>query len=381
MAKENQLFTTEYKKYYFELSDWLGYGADILLVDSCRNVGKSFQADRLPRNQFKKYHYTTIFLKRRPVDITTGYILGLRDELNKFRDENDKIDFYFRDGDRKEGIVDVYITKEDFKTKSNVFIRILALNIGADRIKNSKLQACKYVVFDEYKIDARRINQKYLNGEYDLFKEFYYTYVRFAPEGLKCIFLGNAYSDYSPYQEGLKIDTNQIKLGCILTGKAGRFNYVYTKYKPSQELIEKLIGNDPDILKDKYERFAILGEAVNDSNILTYDHLPAHFTLRYVIKSQGKTLGVYKYDNSGRTEENVNFAYYVQEIEWKAEYKRQIFCFEIQDLADGTIMPTRELISYLAPIRVALQFRNMAFKNIGDYYTLEYLYTFIPDRI
>lgn len=377
---KNALYFNKKDNIHLDLSGYLGYNVKNLFIDSCRGTGKSFQADNLPPSQFKK-GYTTIFLKRRPVDITTGYIIGLRDEMNKFRPDNDKVEFYFRDGDRKEGIVDIYTTKEDMKNRDNIFIRIIALNIGGDRIKNSKLKACKYVIFDEYKLDTRKSNQKYLTNEFDIFKEFYFTYERFAPEGLKCIFLGNAYSDYSPYQEGLGIDTNQIKLGCKITGKKGKLDYFYTKYKPTPELMEKLIGDDPEILNDRYERFAILGEAINDENIKKYDHLPRNFALRTVYRVNGRTIGIYSLKGNSDTDKDVDFMYYAKELNWNPEYRRQVYVFELENLENGTIIPTKDVICYMRPIRLAMMFRQIAFEDIGLYYSLEYVYNFLPDRV
>jgi len=376
---KNNLYFNEKDDIHINLSSYLGYDTILLLLDSCRGTGKSFQADNLPYNQFKKKQYTTIFLKRRPVDITTGYILGIRDEINKFKSEDDQIQFYFRDGDRKEGIVDVYLTKEDLKAKDNVFIRIIALGISSDRIKNSKLKKVKYVIFDEYKIDTRDVRNKYLPNEFFKFQEFYSTYERFAPEGLRCLFLGNAYSDYSPYQEALGINPNEIKLGCLIRGKHGKYTFTYTKYKPTEALMNKLIGDDPNILNDKYERFAILGEAINDENIMKYDHLPRNFVLRNVFKISDKYIGIYKI-NGSQTDNDVNFMYYAQEIQWKPEYKRIAYVFELDDLTSGSILPSRALMEYLAPIKLAMNFRQIAFKDIGLYYSLQYAYNYIPER-
>lgn len=392
---DNQLYFKTKDNIHIDLSYYLGYNTTILIIDSCRGTGKSFQANNLSYSSYKrsikealddavenwkKLRCSTIFLKRRIIDITTTYILSLRDEINKFKPDNEKIDFYFRDGDRKEGIVDIYTTQEDLKAKTNVFIRIMALGISSDRIKNSKLPRVKYVIFDEYKVDVRDPRNKYLNNEWFKFQEFYGTYERCAPEGLRILFLGNAYSDYSPYQEALGINPNEIKLGCLIRGKKGKFTYLYTKYKPTQELMDKLIGDDPDILNDRYERFAILGEAINDENILRYDHLPRNFVLRNVFKINGKYIGIYKYKGEGGTDKDVEFMMYAQVIEWNPEYKRVAYVFELDDLSNGSIIPSKTLMGYLSPIKLAMNFRQIAFQDIALYYNLQYAYSFIPDR-
>ena len=227
----------------------------------------------------------------------------------------------------------------------------------------------RYLIFDEFMIDLRN-NEKYLPDELSRFEELYTTYNREAKTNIRCYFLGNAYSYYSPYHAYFKIDAKKIKMGCIIITNQACFQL----FKPSDALIELLASNPLFDVNDEYEQYALYGIPVNDSKIKLDSLQPQNFKLFNVFKIAGTTLGIY-YNNNNIDK---NYMFWVSSIQWDDNYKRIAFVFDIKDVSSSAYLPTKSLINTFAPIKRAMMTYNIAYKDVNASYILEMIFSLLP---
>lgn len=348
---------------HYDTSEVEGYQKPFNFVVSPREAGKTSALLRKAYRLYRDKGLTTIILRRRIADITEVYIKDLGTVISKFYED---IELYFKKGSIKDGIIDIYIKNGKIIDKEPIF-RVIGLSNPMSRIKSTILRHVGMMIFDEF-ICNTRCNEKYLNGEAFIFEEIYNTYVRECPN-LKVWFLGNPYSLYSPYTSWLKIPTNRIKPGVILTGP----KWVFQAYELSNELREFILSKNPLYqFDDSYSRYAFSGEAVNDSEIIIIQKQPRSYSLKYVFKIEQKYVAYYY----GYTEDDIP-NWWCSIIEWKPEYRRTAWCFDFDNLSAGTEIMNKNSKSILINLSMSIQQRNIAFKDIEASYLTQEVYPFI----
>lgn len=359
----------EYDDIHFNTMLIDSYNKPFNLIQSCRSSGKTTDVFKKVYKALQKDFSPSLVLRRQIVDITESYIDDISKVINKFLDDEEQIQFYYHKSDMKAGIVDVYLSMEDLKNKKHVFLRIIGLNAKKQRLKGGVLMNIRFLIFDEFMIDLRH-NEKYLPDEISRFEEIYTTYLREAPKGIRCYFLGNAYSYYSPYHAYFKIDANKIKMGCIITTSKCAFQL----FKPSEALIEILKNNPLYDVSDKYEAYALYGVPVNDTNIKIESVQPSNFKLFCVFKIDDVILGVY-YNNENYEKD---FIFWVSQIKWDSSYKRIAYAFDLRDVMQSAYIPTKNILQTFAPIKRAMMQYNIAYKDINASYQLETIFSLLP---
>ena len=336
-----------------------GYNLPFNFIISEREAGKStaIWLDKAYKG-FVEGGHTTLVIRRKITHITKAYIDDIAQIINKFTE--DKVQFQYSQSTLKEGLVDIYINEKRF-------MRICALSCDITAIKSLVLLNLKYIIFDEF-ICNQRFGEKYLKDEATKFMEVYNTFRR-ESEGLKCYFMGNPYSLYNPYFMFFNVNTAKLQRGAILTDKK---SYVIQCYEITPELREKILAENPLYQFDNsYTKYAFEGQNVNDLNIIIKDKLPPNFKLLYVFKSASKYIGLYR----ASIWEDYDIIYYAQFIDGaKVSRRRDIICFDFEELVDRVIMLSPEERYKFQKIKDAMRKRLIAFNSIECYYLLEEIY-------
>ncbi len=346
----------ERDKLHYNTTKIDGYNLPFNFIISEREAGKStaIVLDKIYK-AFIKSGLPSIVVRRKIVHITSVYIDDLAKILHKFVDE--KIKFKYSKSDIKSGIVDVFI-------EDKLFIRVIALSIDMTAYK-SLLLKCAYIVYDEY-ICNTRLGEKYLKNEAFRFLELRKTFLR-ENLNLKCYFMGNPYSKYTPYHMYFGIDTNKLKSGVILTDKT---RYVIEAYKLTDELKAHILANDPLYkFSDDYTKYSFDGVSINDANIMIADK-PQNFSLWAVFKVADKMIGIYK--NNDVT--NLDYIFYVEFINFDISKKRDIYVFDFADMENNTQLYCNSDRFKFEKFKIAMRNRNIAFQNIECYYLIEDIY-------
>lgn len=316
---------------------------------------------------FAKTKRPSIVLRRRIVDITEVYIEDIEKTINAFNEE--PIEFTYRKGAIKEGVLDIYVGDD-------IFLRVIALSNPLSRLKSLRLDRIKYIVFDEF-ICNTRLGEKYVDDEAFRFKEIYTTFRRFCYESdpsqlevLKCYFLGNPYSMYNPYFVWVGVNTKELQPGIIVKGDTWAIECGML----SQELREKILKLNPLYqFDDGYKKYAFFGQAVNDANIQLAEKCPEKFRLRHVIRIDGKYLYVYS-DVSDSGFKVWDFTMWACVRDSYDGKNRAVFCFDFKDLITGTILMSvddRQRFNYF---RNCIRFRRIKFETIEASYLAEQIY-------
>lgn len=343
-----------------------GHNKPFNFIISERELGKTtwFWVKKSYR-EFCKTNRPTLVIRRLIADITDVYIADIEKTINAFQSE--KIQFVFKKGSIKEGVVDIYLDEQ-------LFLRILALSNPMSRIKSLRLDRIKYLVFDEF-ICNTRLGEKYVDDEAFKFREVYNTFQRFCydedpslKETLKCYFLGNPYSLYNPYFVWIGVDTKKIHKGCLEAG----INWVVHCGELSQKLREFIRSKNPLYqFDDSYTKYAFGGEAINDSNINIVDKQPEYFKLRHIFKIDTKYLYVYVDTNPYKKWELTMWAEVRSDYEGK---NRAIFCFDFRDLVNNTVLMSAQDKAYFDYFKQCVRFRRIGFKSIEASYLAEEIY-------
>lgn len=331
-----------------------GYQLPFIFVVSAREAGKSTAFWLQAYREFQKNRSPIIVIRRLITHLTTAYIDDIAEILRKFYDED--IKFKYKQADLKSGIVDVYLNDERF-------IRFIALNVKITAVKSLVLRNVKYVLFDEF-ICNPRWDEKYLSGEVQKFLEIYNTFNR-ESHNMTCYFLGNPYSYYNPYFMYFGIRTETLERGKFYTDNK---RYVLWLYNLKPELIEYIKERNPLYqFEDEYTKYAFFGENINDKNIIVESSKPDGYVLQYVFKIQDRILGVYRNDIlSEKT--NFDYYYYIEFVDYALSKRRNIICFDFEEMMDKTIILSRDERFKFENLRKAMRKRHIAFKTIECYY-------------
>lgn len=303
-----------------------------------------------------------IYLTRSCVEISEALIETIFDtNINKWIDEPVKPQY--KSTDFTGGIVDVCIDGEPF-------IRIVSLSIKLRRIKLATLRRCKGVFMDEYVIDPRS-GEKYSPEEAFKIKEAYTTWRRECEGMLKCYFVGNPYSVFNPLFMDWGVSSAALiaSKGSYLVGD----EYVIQWANLPKRLIEHILKVNPLYQFDKdYTSYAVQGNAVNDANIPIRADQPMNFTLRFVLKVQGRYLGVFR----GEEYRNGSFPFWVDFI-GEPGARRVAFCFDLSEMVARTALVGYDERLKLLSFKDAMRVRNVEFSDVSAYYLCEEVFKMI----
>lgn len=274
-------------KIHYQIRKLDSYNKKFNFIISPRCLGKSTVLWRKAYKKFKQTDLPVLVIRRYIADITDTYIHAAENTINKFLEEEKRIQFKYIKGSI-DGHVDIFINDKHFA-------RIIALNTKESRLKSSECPTT-FMMFDEF--ICNNLSESYLKDECNKFNSLYTTYSRAHAEIFddayeKVYFAGNPYSVMNPYMSSLiKVDLYDIKPGCFLVGS----NYIIDCPSLSDELVQWCIDHglwDPDV-DDEYNRYAFGGEAINDRNIRIVKTQPNGYYLKYAFAINRKLLGVYK---------------------------------------------------------------------------------------
>ena len=342
---------------HFNLRTIDGYNLPFNFIISEREAGKSTAVWLKCYEAFKRDNRTTLVIRRKITHITKSYIDDIAQIINKFTD--DSVKFEYAVTSLKEGITDININNKRF-------MRICSLSCDITALKSLVLRDLKYIVFDEF-ICNQRFGEKYLKDEATKFMEVYNTFRR-ESEGLKCYFMGNPYSLYNPYFMFFNVDSSKLKRGAIISDKK---SFVVQCYEITPELRAKILAENPLYQFDNsYTKYAFEGVNVNDQNIIILKERPEGFRLLYVFKHSGKYIGIYRKDFWAD-----GIGYYGEFLNpSKISKRRDIICFDFEELVDKTIMLSPDERYRFQRIKDAMRKRLIAFESIECYYLTEDIY-------
>ena len=336
-----------------------GYNVPFRYIISEREAGKSTDIWLKCYDNWCKTGQTILVIRRRVVHITKSYIDDIAEIINKFTD--DKVVFEYSQSSIKEGIIDICINEKRF-------MRVVALSIDITALKSLVLRNLRYIIFDEF-ICNQRFGEKYLKDEATKFMEVYNTFRR-ESEKLTCYFMGNPYSLYNPYFVFFNVDSSKLKRGTIISDKK---SYVIQCYEITPELRAKILEENPLYQFDNsYTKYAFEGVNVNDQNIIIEKNRPENYKLQYVFKNAGKYIGLYVCDWYVL---DPKYFFYCEFLDGnKISKRRDIICFDFEELVDRTVMLSPDERYKFQKIKDAMRKRLIAFASIECYYLTEEIY-------
>lgn len=362
-------FTIKRDNIHWTLNNLLSHNKQFNFAVSGRGPGKTTDIVRYLFKQHDK-GYMSIILKRNIVDVNATTITDFQNAYNVLQPEEKKVALTWKKGDMKTGIVDIYIDGED-----KPLARIIALSNPKYRLKGMAFDnPISTIFFDEYKISG---SEKYLPSEYEKFQELYSTLCRFAEMNddgstkLKVIFAGNNYSLTDPYMANMKIPIHKIKPGQILTGDEWAFEDI----KINDQLKAHLLKQNPlfNFGDDAYNKYALEGLSVSDQRIKVKETQPQNYQLRYVFYIENRYLGVFSNMNWKEYED----WYWVSVLDNYNTKRRDILCFDVNSLIDGTTLISTSDKSAFEMLKQSFRSRFISFKTIMEGYLFEQLYYLI----
>lgn len=303
-----------------------------------------------------------IYLTRTAVEINDALIDTIFEtNINKWIDE--PVTPQYKAQAFKDGIVDISIDGKPF-------IRVVALSIKLRRIKLATLRNCAGILIDEYIIDPRSA-EKYLPGEAFKIKEAYTTWSRECEGMLRFYALGNPYSIFNPLVLEWGVDSNDLlaSKGSFLVGDEWLIRWANLP----QGLVDSILEKNPLYKFDAdYSEYALKGNAVNDAHIRLRKGQPEGYQLRFVLRCQGKNLGIYR----GSQWANGSFPFWVNFLD-SISSKRTAWTFDLSEMVDRTALVGIDERMRLSSFKDALRMRNVEFSDVSAYYLVEEIYKMI----
>ena len=333
----------------------------------CVSARGTAKTTKLCKKMYKDYvhnHNHWLVLRRRPIDITPGYVNSIAITINKFLPVHKRIRLYFSKGDLEQGQADIYLDKN----KTKLFFRIQALSIPSERAKSNMIPDVSNIWFDE--CIPNKANA-YLPNEVQLFRDVYGTYSRefdkYETKFTKVWLTGNPYTLFNPFFSYLKIDLSKIQPGCLLVGK----NYVFEFPKISGELRAFILKTNPDLLEDdEYVNYALNGIVFNDQKYKIEKKKPFGYKLKYVFRIGGTYLLCWK--------DNLNIdmnrdKWYIQEDK-DFTTSRKVYSVDFDNLIQGTQLFTRDIKIIMTGLKHAIGRRAVTYNSINSAVLIESIY-------
>lgn len=333
----------------------------------CISARGTAKTTKLCKKMYKDYthrHNHWLIVRRRPVDITPGYINSIAITINKFLPVHKRISLWFNKGDLSQGQADVYLDKE----RTKLFFRIQALSIPSERAKSNMIPDVSTIWFDEQ--IPNRVNA-YLPNEIGLLRDVYGTYARefekYEGKFTKIWITGNPYTLFNPVFSHLNIDLGLIKPGVLLVGK----NYCLDFPEISEELRKFILKTNPDLLEDdEYVNYALNGVVMNDTKYKVNKNRPFNYKLKYVFRVGGSYLLCWK-DNDGIN--MLRDKWYIEQAK-QFDTSRRVYSIDFDNLIQGTCMLTRDERVIFMGLKEAIGRRAVTYSNVNAAVLIESLY-------
>lgn len=341
-----------------------GYNKAFNFVMSAREPGKTSMMWFTKIYQpFLKDHRPWVYWVRKSVEITDALISSIFD-VNIYKFTDDRYQYSYSKGSFKDGIVDVYLTVGEEKL---LFFRIVSLSVDLRRIKLAVVKNIKSCFMDEYIIDPRS-GEHYQEKEAFKIKEAYTTWRRECDGILKMYFAGNPYTLFNPLFLDWDVDTLKLKKDSFYVGDIFVIHWAIL----NPLLREKLLKENPLYRFDEdYNEYALEGSAINDSNI-KIGTLPQHYSLNFVLRFQGKYIGVFKNIMYTETSDRY-FCTFLDSI----GAKRTSFCFDFEDMVERTILLSLEDKGRLAWFKDSMRRNLVSFQDVNVYYMVVEVYKYL----
>lgn len=339
-----------------------------------RETGKSTWAYSKMYKTFVHHHRPSILIRRRINDITETWINDVGETINQFLKTPIELDF--KKGSIKEGVVDVKIKCNIPHIHSGeIFFRVIALSNPKSRIKSLVLEDPAYIIFDEYILDTAS-GEKWLQGEATKFQDLYKTFSRHAIKHghqLKCYFLGNPYSVYSPYMTWLEVDLMSIKPGAFVVGK----NYVIDCQQLSEELRAFLLEKDPLYQFDNSFTKYLFGTAINDTRFPIVPTQPEGYKLKYIYRVNHRNVAIWHKDVQ-RVKAGYDCGkYWISILDPNYKGSKNVFACDFDNLIEGTRIITTDMHAMTWRLRDAIGLRDVTYQSIECGYLIEAIFTML----
>lgn len=327
---------------------------------SAREDGKSTTLAMKAYNVFTKNYGTTILFKRLIADVSDLYIESLFKPFEKFRKP---IPYYWRKGDKKEGLIPIY------DTAGHIIYLIVCLNVPKSRYKSVIVENPALMAFDEFIIDTRA-GERYLKGENFRLEEAYKTFYR-EGANIPLYFFGNPYSLYNPYFIHHGINPRELASKRFLNPPNKDWCAEYHELDP--RLVEDILRRNPTHEFDTdFFQYAIKGVAINDKNIKIIEKQPQGFYLSCAFMYESRIYGLYR-----SRDFSAELRYWVGEIKQEDINGRRLFCFDFKDLVDGARLFSRSERDRFVGLVWAMRNKQVAFENLACDYALEDIYPYL----
>jgi hypothetical protein len=349
---------------HIDLSTIDGYQKPFNFVVSPREDGKSTMF--IMKKSWKKFldgFWSTIIYVRDVNELNDALVYTNTDIINKWRvlKNTKEVIPLFNKTDGKNGFMPV-IDKES----GEVLFTFIALGAKVDKLKKLKVRKPAFTMMDEFIINPE-FGGAYLKGEPGRFKELYNTYRRENP-AMRCYFFGNPYTLYNPYFVDLGLNPLKLEKWKVWSNST---TAVWRKGL-HPELYEKMLRENPLYNEDgAYKRYALMGDNIQDERLRITETLPSGYYLDMLIYIEGKTYGIYQ--NGDYLDFDNRFWVGVMD-ESRISKRRAVYAFDFKDMAEKTILYSREEKNKFSRLRMAMRNNAVEYQTIEAAYTLEEIY-------
>lgn len=334
---------------------------------SARGTAKTTMLCTKMHKDFVHRHNHWLIIKRRPVDITEGYIRSIAISINKFLPRHRKITLWYDKTEIKAGQADIYLDK----AKTKLFFRIQALSLPSERAKSNMIPDVSVIWFDE---QIPNKTKQYLPDEVKLLRDIYGTYSReftkYSNKTTKIWLTGNPYTLYNPFFSFLNIDLGKIKPGAFLVGK----NYCLDFPIISEELKAFILKSNPDLNDDdEYVQYALNGVSLHDTKYKVHKKKPFGYNLKFVFRISDYYLQCWK-DRAGIM--SIKDKWWIEAVKITKTSKR-IYSIDFDNLIQGTCMLTPEIRYIMSGLKQAVGNRQVSYNDVTAAVLIESLYKVI----
>lgn len=178
------------KEIYFNPKKYLPYQRNFIMINSERNIGKTYSTQKFFIERYLKYGERFVYYVRTQDEKKNGVF---KDAFGKVLSEQFKNETFIFNSNQ------IYWREDEKNKESDKLCGVCVALSEANKSKKVNYPICRWGLFDEYILDTSRINE-YINGfdEPKLFLKLYHTLDR--EQDYQTVFmLGNNISFYNPY--------------------------------------------------------------------------------------------------------------------------------------------------------------------------------------
>lgn len=248
------------------------------------------------------------------------------------------------------------------KNAKKPILFVIALNNRITTLKNIVVPNPSIWWQDETIIDPTT-GEKYLPNEVQHFREAFNTQLRNTDYKLRAYLCGNPYSLYNPYIAEYGISTYGMSLDEWRISEDRQFLFWWKRLHPELEAYLKEHNPLYKGKDDRYVRYALYGEPINDENAFLLPAIPKGFQLLFYFKMLDRYFGIYQGDGDG-------FRFYVSEVADFPSGKRSIFTFDLLSVSRGVTLVSFRDKAKFALLKQAIRFNEVAYQTLTCYYSI-----------